>query len=38
MGPQILVGVNPQKAFTNPCENGRLRNGVGLKLCSSTPQ
>jgi hypothetical protein len=32
MGPQIPVGVNPQKAFANRRENGRLRDGVGVEV------
>jgi hypothetical protein len=32
MGPQILVGVNPQKAFANRREDGRLRDGVGVEV------
>jgi hypothetical protein len=37
MGPQIPVGVNPQKPFANRREDGCLRDELGLRLCSSTP-
>jgi hypothetical protein len=37
MGPQILVGVNPQKAFANRRENGHLRNGVGVEVVQLHP-
>jgi hypothetical protein len=37
MSPQVPVRVNPQVSFANRCEDGGLRDGVGLKLCSSTP-
>jgi hypothetical protein len=36
MGPQIPVGVNPQKHFANCREDGCLRDGVGAEMCSST--
>jgi hypothetical protein len=32
MGPQILVGVNPQKSFANRREDGHLRDGVGAEI------
>jgi hypothetical protein len=32
MSPQIPVGGNPQKSFTNHREDGRLRDGVGAKV------
>jgi hypothetical protein len=32
MGPQISVGVNPQKSFANRREDGRLRDGVGVEI------
>jgi hypothetical protein len=37
MGPQIPVGVNPQKAFANRCEDGRLCNGVGVEIVQLHP-
>jgi hypothetical protein len=37
MGPQILVGVNPQKTLANRCEDGRLRNGVGIEVVQLHP-
>jgi hypothetical protein len=37
MGPQILVGVNPQKPLANRCENGRLRYGVGVEVIQLHP-
>jgi hypothetical protein len=37
MGPQILVGVNPQKTLTNRRKDGRLRNGVGVEVVQLHP-
>jgi hypothetical protein len=37
MGPQILVGVNPQKPFANRREDGCLRDGVGAKIVQPHP-
>jgi hypothetical protein len=37
MGPQIPVRVNPQKILTNHCEDGRLRNGVGVEVVQLHP-
>jgi hypothetical protein len=37
MGPQIPVGVNPQKAFANRHEDGRLRDGVGVEIVRLHP-
>jgi hypothetical protein len=37
MGPQIPVGVNPQKTFANRREDGRLRNGVGVEIMQLHP-
>jgi hypothetical protein len=37
MGPQIAVGVNPQKAFANRREDGRLRDGVGVEIVQLRP-
>jgi hypothetical protein len=37
MGPQIPVGVNPQKAFANHREDGRLHNGVGVEVVQLHP-
>jgi hypothetical protein len=37
MGPQIPVGVNPQKGFTNRHEDGRLRDGVGVEIVQLHP-
>jgi hypothetical protein len=35
MGPQVPVGVNPQKTLANRHENGRLRYGVGVEVIDS---
>jgi hypothetical protein len=37
MGPQVLVGVNPQKPLANRRENGRLRYGVGVEIMQLHP-
>jgi hypothetical protein len=37
MGPQVPVGVNPQKPFANRHENGRLRDGVGVEVVKLHP-
>jgi hypothetical protein len=37
MGPQIPVGVNPQKPFTNHHENVCLRDGVGAEIMELHP-
>jgi hypothetical protein len=37
MGPHIPVGVNPQKAFANCREDGRLRDGVGVEVVQLHP-
>jgi hypothetical protein len=37
MGPQIPVGVNPQKSFANRHEDGRLRDGVGVEIVQLHP-
>jgi hypothetical protein len=37
MGPQIPVGVNPQKPFANRREDGCLCNGVGAKIVQLHP-
>jgi hypothetical protein len=37
MGPQVPVGVNPQKPLANRCENGRLRYGVGVEVMQLHP-
>src|SRR5699024_7444040 len=37
MKPQIPVGVNPQKTLANRCEDGRLRNRVGVKVVQLYP-
>jgi hypothetical protein len=37
MGPQIPVGVNPQKALANRRNDGRLRNGVGVEVLQLHP-
>jgi hypothetical protein len=37
MGPQVPVGVNPQKPLANRCENGRLRDGVGVEVVKLHP-
>jgi hypothetical protein len=37
MGPQVPVGVNPQKPLTNRHENGRLRDGVGVEVVKLHP-
>jgi hypothetical protein len=37
MGPQIPVGVNPQKSFANRREDGRLRDGVGVEIVQLHP-
>jgi hypothetical protein len=37
MGPQILVGVNPQKTLANHREDGRLRNGVEVEVVQLHP-
>jgi hypothetical protein len=37
MGPQIPVGVNPQKTLANRREDGRLRNGVGVEVVQLHP-
>jgi hypothetical protein len=37
MGPQIPVGVNPQKTLANRREDVRLRNGVGVEVVQLHP-
>jgi hypothetical protein len=37
MGPQVPVGVNPQKPLANHHENGRLRDGVGVEVVKLHP-
>jgi hypothetical protein len=37
MGPQIPVGVNPQKPFANCREDGCLRDGVGAEIVQLHP-
>jgi hypothetical protein len=37
MGPQVPVGVNPQKPLANRHENGRLRDGVGVEVVKLHP-
>jgi hypothetical protein len=37
MGPQVLVGVNPQKTLANRHENGHLRDGVGVEVVKLHP-
>jgi hypothetical protein len=37
MGPQIPVGVNPQKPFANRREDGCLRDGVGTEIMQLHP-
>jgi hypothetical protein len=37
MGPQIPVGVNPPKSFTNRREDGCLRDGVGAEVVQLHP-
>jgi hypothetical protein len=37
MGPQVLVGVNPQKPLANRHENSRLRDGVGVEVVKLHP-
>jgi hypothetical protein len=37
MGPQVPVGVNPQKPLANRRENGRLRYGVGVEVMQLHP-
>jgi hypothetical protein len=37
MGPQVLVGVNPQKPLANRHENGHLRDGVGVEVMKLHP-
>jgi hypothetical protein len=37
MGPQVLVGGNPQKPFANRCEDGCLRDGVGDEIVQLHP-
>jgi hypothetical protein len=37
MGPQILVRVNPQNTLANHREDGRLRNGIGVKVVQLHP-
>jgi hypothetical protein len=37
MGPQVLVGGNPQKPFTNRREDGCLRDGVGAEIVQLHP-
>jgi hypothetical protein len=37
MGPQIPVGVNPQKPFANRREDGCLRDGVGAEIMQLHP-
>jgi hypothetical protein len=37
MGPQIPVGVNPQKALSNRREDGRLRNGIRVEVVQLHP-
>jgi hypothetical protein len=37
MGPQVPVGVNPQKPLTNRHENSRLHDGVGVEVMQLHP-
>jgi hypothetical protein len=37
MGPQVPVGVNPQKPLTNRHENGCLHDGVGVEVVKLHP-
>jgi hypothetical protein len=37
MGPQVLVGGNPQKPFANRREDGCLRDGVGAEIVQLHP-
>jgi hypothetical protein len=37
MGPQVPVGVNPQKPLANRHENGRLHDGVGVEVVKLHP-
>jgi hypothetical protein len=37
MGPQVPVGVNPQKPLANHRENGRLHDGVGVEVVKLHP-
>jgi hypothetical protein len=37
MGPQIPVGVNPQKTLANRRKDGRLRNGVRVEVVQLHP-
>jgi hypothetical protein len=37
MGPQIPVGLNPQKPFANRREDGCLRDGVGVEIVQLHP-
>jgi hypothetical protein len=37
MGPQVPVGVNPQKPLANHHENGRLRDEVGVEVVKLHP-
>jgi hypothetical protein len=37
MGPQVLVGGNPQISFTNCREDGCLRDGVGAEIVQLHP-
>jgi hypothetical protein len=37
MGPQVPVGVNPQKPLTSRHENSRLRDGVGVEVMQLHP-
>jgi hypothetical protein len=37
MGPQILVGVNPQKSFANHHKDGYLRDRVGVEIVQLHP-
>jgi hypothetical protein len=37
MGPQVPMGVNPQKPLTNHHENSRLHDGVGVEVMQLHP-
>jgi hypothetical protein len=37
MGPQIPMGGDPQIPFAHRYEDSGLRDGVGVRLCNSTP-
>jgi hypothetical protein len=37
MGPQVPVGVNPQKPLADHHENGRMRDGVGVEVVKLHP-